>query len=57
MSFEVCQFMECSPQINGRAGNQMCVFRAENPIKIEVMRVEGRERGQLEPVGAGQGGE
>ena len=57
MSFEVCQFTECSPQINGRAGNQMCVFRTENPIKIEVVRVEGRERGQLEPVGAGQGGE
>ena len=44
MSFEVCQFTECSPQINGWAMNQMCVFRAESPIKIEVVSAQGRER-------------
>lgn len=29
--------------INGRAGNQISVVRSENPIKIEVVRVEGSE--------------
>ena len=44
MSFRLYQFKECSPQINGQAENQMSVVRAENPIKMEVVKVKGRER-------------
>jgi hypothetical protein len=44
MSFGLYQFKKCSPQINGQTVNQMSVVRAENPIKMEAMKVKGRER-------------
>lgn len=52
-AWRVDHFKECSPEINGQAGNQMSVVRAENPIKREVVRWQ-EEKGLLESVGQGR---